>query len=105
MSVGADQGSVLTLAERSSTIFPGKKPFGLLRVLGGRNTNCWNNSTSDFGLQVSHIPSRIWAEMHTMPLDQISTKTPIRGRYCLDDSCLKLEHVKDFSVLDVSLGW
>lgn len=66
-------------------------------ALGGRNSACWNNSTDDFGLQVSNIPAIIWSELHTMPLDVQSDFVPIRGRYCLDDSCLRIEDDFGFS--------
>jgi hypothetical protein len=59
-------------------------------TLGSRRSGCWNNATSDFGLQLSDVPARIWAEYRLLPLDSTSPPLPIRGHYCLDDSCLKV---------------
>ena len=52
---------------------------------------CWDNSTSDFGLQVSTVPARIWDERRQLPLDSETPLVPLRGRFCLDDSCLKFK--------------
>jgi hypothetical protein len=54
---------------------------------------CWSE-------QVSSQPSIFWLERHKMPLAIDSPFTPIRGRVCLDDSCLRLEDAEDMSVAD-----
>lgn len=41
--------------------------------------------------QVSAFSSRFWSERHRLPLATESPFEPIRGRFCLDDSCLRLE--------------
>ena len=79
-----------TLAQRGGTILKGQEPLGFDRIFGHRNIACWDNSTDDFGLQTSEIPSRIWDEHHDLPFDQSSPLVPIRGRYCGDDACLSL---------------
>ena len=79
-----------TLAQRGGTILKGQQPLGLDRIFGHRNVACWDNSTDDFGLQTSEIPSRIWDELRDLPFDKYSLLVPIRGRYCGDDVCLSL---------------
>lgn len=66
---------------------------------------CFDNSTEDFGLQASEYPAQIWAERHLMPLDEDSSITPIRGRYCLDNSCLNYQDSNNFQVFDKSFDY
>lgn len=66
---------------------------------------CFDNSTDDFGLQSSEYPAQIWAERHLMPLDEDASTAPIRGRYCLDNSCLAYEDSEDFQVFDKSFDY
>ncbi|KAL7542925.1 hypothetical protein ACHAXR_012222, partial [Thalassiosira sp. AJA248-18] len=66
---------------------------------------CFDNSTDDFGLQASGHPSSVWAERHLMPLDEDASTTPIRGRFCLDNSCLTFQDSDDFHVFDKSFDY
>lgn len=66
--------------------------------LGARNSVCWDNSTSDFGLQASSLPSRFWSERHILPLDGDAPILPSRGRFCLDDSCVRVDSSDDLNL-------
>lgn len=66
---------------------------------------CFDNSTDDFGLQSSEYPAQIWAERHLMPLDEDASIMPIRGRFCLDNTCLAFEDSDDFQVFDKSFDY
>ena len=90
----------LSHAERSSTIRSSRKSRGHQLILGARNTACWQNKTTDFALQVNPYPARFWMERHALPLSSTATFKPIRGRYCLDDSCLRLEDAENMTVSD-----
>ena len=90
----------LSHAERSSTIRSSRKSRGHQLILGARNTACWQNATTDFALQVNPYPARFWMERHALPLSSTATFKPIRGRYCLDDSCLRLEDAENMTVSD-----
>tara|TARA_B110000305_G_C19273822_1_gene555858 strand:- start:605 stop:880 length:276 start_codon:yes stop_codon:yes gene_type:complete len=83
----------------------GRKGEGNEFILGARNSACWNNGTSDFGLQASELPARIWAERHLLPLSQEAEFAPIRGRYCLDDTCMKFDDQDDLSVTDTNFDY
>jgi hypothetical protein len=61
---------------------------------------CFDNATDDFGLQSSEFPAEFWSERHLMPLDIDATIQPTRGKYCLEDSCLKLEDANNVEVYD-----
>ena len=89
-------------AERHSTAGHGqrRKSEAPGLVLGARNAGCFANRTDDMGLQLSDVPGRFWQERHLLPLDETSPFTPHRGRYCLDDSCLRLEDADDVTVAD-----
>ncbi|CAM9426180.1 unnamed protein product, partial [Ectocarpus fasciculatus] len=89
-------------AERTSTLRSGYEPLGSELVLGSRAVACWNNATEDFGLQMSDTPARFWMEAHTMPLSYDSPFAPLRGRYCLDNTCAKLDDANDYRVVDSS---
>ena len=84
--------STLTPSFRQSTHL-GLSSFDRHANVGFRNSACWNNGTDDFGLQMSGIPARIWAELHLMPLDQYSLSIPNRGRYCSDDACMSFQEL------------
>jgi len=90
----------VTHAETTTTLRKGRIPRGHQLVLGARNFGCWSNSSEDFGLQLSDMPARFWMERHRLPLSTKSPFIPLRGRYCLDDSCLRLEDANDLSVPD-----
>ena len=62
--------------------------------------SCFDNSTDDFGLQASKYPAVFWSERHLMPLDSDETIQPMRGKYCLEDSCFKLEDSQNVEVFD-----
>jgi hypothetical protein len=66
---------------------------------------CFDNSTSDFGLQGSKYSAELWAERHLMPLDSDANIHPIRGKFCLDDSCLKMEDTDNYGVVDKSFDY
>ncbi|CAM9134493.1 unnamed protein product, partial [Chrysoparadoxa australica] len=95
----------LSHAERASTKLPWKDPTGHDLVLGARATGCWTNGTEDFGLQMGSTPARFWMEMHSLPLDQSTPFTPLRGRYCLDDRCMRLEDEDDFQSTDYAFDY
>ena len=95
----------LSQAERGSTTRKGREPRGAALVLGARNAVCWSNSTDDFGLQASNLPERFWQERHQLPLATDSPFMPIRGRYCLDDMCMRLEDSEDLSVADYAFDY
>lgn len=66
---------------------------------------CIDNSTDDFGLQVSDFPASVWAERHLMPLDAEADTHPIRGKFCLDVSCLVFDDTDNFEVFDKSFDY
>jgi len=95
----------LSHAQRSTTLLSDREPVGHELVLGARNAACWNNATADFGLQVSDDPARFWMERHLLPLDPESPFTPIRGRYCLDGACMRLEDEADMTMSDYAFDY
>ena len=95
----------LTHAEMWSTKRLGRRARGFDLVLGARNAGCWNNATDDFGLQQSPYPARFWMEKHMLPLSSGSEFFPIRGRYCLDDRCLRLGDANDVTVADYAFDY
>jgi hypothetical protein len=95
----------LSHAEMSTTLRRGRKPQQSQLTLGSRNTACWDNSTTDFGLQASRFPGRFWSEVHLLPLTADSAFTPIRGKYCLDDRCLRLGDEDSLSVTDALFNY
>ena len=50
-------------------------------------------------------PARFWSERYLLPLDTQSLVLPNRGRYCLDDSCLRLEDELNLAVSDRSFAY
>jgi IPT/TIG domain. len=47
---------------------------------------CFDNSTEDFGLQVTKYPSRVWDELRSLPLELVKDPYPFRGRFCINKS-------------------
>eukprot|EP00750_Incisomonas_marina_P013799 INCI17542.1.p1 GENE.INCI17542.1~~INCI17542.1.p1 ORF type:complete len:3776 (-),score=497.18 INCI17542.1:2420-13582(-) len=92
-------------AERSSTIQLGRQPLGNNLVLGARNTACWSNATEDFGLQSSPYPQRFWMELHLLPLSADEAFAATRGRYCLDDSCIRAKDMDNITVSDYAFKY
>ena len=80
-------------------------PYGRSLVFGRRSSGCFDNSTDDFGLQASNVPARFWSERHLLPLEAMSNVVPTRGRFCLDDSCLRLEDAHSLAVSDKSFDY
>src|SRR5690606_9807029 len=53
---------------RRHTIMPGNTESTRPRLgMGARNSACWDNSTTDYGLQLSDLPARVWMEKHLLP--------------------------------------
>lgn len=76
----------------------GKNPLASIQA---RKSGCWRNETEDFGLQLSAHPSRFWMELRQLPLAPGSSfGGPMRGRFCLDDSCVKLADADNVRVED-----
>lgn len=92
-------------SEMTTTLRRGQAPRGGQLTLGSRNTACWDNSTVDFGLQMSRYPARFWSEAHLLPLADDAPFTPLRGRYCLDDACLRLGDEASVSVTDATFDY
>jgi hypothetical protein len=92
-------------AERSSTISLGRTPQGNNLVLGARNTACWSNATEDFGLQTSPYPQRFWMELHLLPLASDASFSASRGRYCLDDACIRAQDMDNITVSDYAFKY
>lgn len=58
----------------------------------GRKSLCFDNSTHDFGLQMSVYPARFWDEWRTLPLDVTpKSSQPNRGRFCLPEECQHID--------------
>lgn len=89
----------LSLAERHTTISLGDQLHGQDDILGGRTSICFDNSTDDFGLQSSPYPARVWDELRLLPLDSNTVvSAPIRGRFCLEESCQYIDARLDFDM-------
>ncbi|KAF0700134.1 Aste57867_9322 [Aphanomyces stellatus] len=85
-------GVTYSHGERGGTVRKGRAAHPSLPSLGSRHAGCWDNSTQDFGLQLSPLPTRFWQELQQMPLsDAMDMFVPIRGRYCMDDACLRVD--------------
>lgn len=67
-------------------------------LIGGRHSFCWDNSTEDYGLQMSSKPSVYWNDVHRLPLDDNAINLPLRGRYCQDDSCMIIQKTFDLNI-------
>jgi hypothetical protein len=93
----------LTLAERPSTKRLNRREGTQELVLGARNTACFNNETQDFGLAMSPYPARFWMEAHLLPLAPGASFMPIRGRFCLDDSCMRIQ--EDMALVDSAFDY
>ena len=94
-----------TQAELVSTKRLGHEDETQELVFGARHTACWDNSTDDFGLMTSPYPLRFWMEAHLMPISSDEPFTPQRGRYCLDDRCLRLLDAEDLVVDDYAFDY
>lgn len=88
----------VTLRRRSSR-------DALQSAVGARRSGCWNNETADFGLQTSSHPSRFWMELRKLPLAPGTVFAPIRGRFCLDDSCVRLADSDNYQVQDEAFDY
>ncbi len=96
----------LSLAEQTVTQRPNRQGEGNQLILGARNTACWDNSTTDFGLHdYRDFPARFWMEAHQLPLSPNAPFVPRRGRYCLDDACVRLADERSLSVSDVAFDY
>ena len=91
---------ILSHAEMQSTIRAKRIAEGLELYLGSRRSGCWSNATNDFGLQVSQYPAQFWSEKHFLPLAMDSPFVATRGRFCLDDSCLRLSDENSYRAYD-----
>ncbi|KAE9224791.1 hypothetical protein PF005_g5786 [Phytophthora fragariae] len=81
----------------------GKDPLASVQA---RKSGCWRNETDDFGLQLSARPSRFWMELRQLPLAPGSSfGAPLRGRFCLDDSCVQLADADNVRVEDASFDY
>ncbi|GMF36546.1 unnamed protein product [Phytophthora fragariaefolia] len=79
---------------------------GRLASIQARKSGCWRNETDDFGLQLSDRPSRFWMELRQLPLTPGSSfGSPLRGRFCLDDSCVKLADADNVRVEDADFDY
>lgn len=96
---------ILSHAERQSTIRAKRIADGLELYLGSRKSGCWANQTDDFGLQSSEYPARFWSERHLLPLSSDAHFNPIRGRFCLDDSCQRLFDADNVLVTDYAFDY
>ncbi|OWZ22617.1 hypothetical protein PHMEG_0002652 [Phytophthora megakarya] len=92
-------------AERPTTLRRqrGNAPQAMIQA---RRSGCWRNETEDFGLQLSSYPSRFWMELRQLPLTPGSSfDTPVRGRFCLDDACVKLADADNLRVEDAHFNY
>ena len=87
-------------AEMASTLRLGRPASAQALGLGARHSACFDNSTSDFGLQSSKFPARFWSEAHRLPLAPDAAMTPLRGQFCLDDTCMRIGDEESMSVSD-----
>ena len=95
----------LSTEEDRSSVRPGRVPIEGVPSFGSRNSGCWSNTTEDLGLQVSSYPSQFWMERHMLPLDAHASFRPLRGRFCLDDSCFRLADYDSMSVADYAFDY
>lgn len=99
-SLYSDMFPIMSHAERPSTLRKNRIAQGQQLFLGARNTGCWSNHTDDFGLQSSSDPVHFWMERHLMPLALDAPFVALRGRYCLDDQCMKLADSNNYEATD-----
>jgi hypothetical protein len=92
-------------AEGPTTLRKKRLRQGHELYLGARNTGCWANATDDLGLQFSEDPHHFWMERHILPYAADSPFVPIRGRYCMDDRCMRLEDTDDYHVDDYAFDY
>jgi len=84
----------------TTTLRSGRQGAGSRLVAGARNSQCFDNSTTDFGIQATQFPARYWQEAHLLPLSPDAEFIPRRGRYCMDDQCARLSDMNDVSASD-----
>lgn len=96
---------ILSHAERQTTLRAKRIADGLQLYLGSRKSGCWSNDTADFGFQASAYPARFWSERHMLPLATDSSFIPSRGRYCLDDSCMRLADESSYLATDYAFDY
>ena len=65
-------------------------------ILGGRASICFDNSTTDFGLQSSPYPARVWDELRQLPLNSELNVSVRRGRFCQEEKCHSSDLDLDF---------
>lgn len=96
---------IMSHGERPSTLRKNRIAQGQKLFLGARNSGCWTNQTDDFGLQGSNQPAHFWMEKHLMPLATDSPFVPLRGRFCLDDQCIRLSDAEDYEASDYAFDY
>jgi len=89
-------------AQLMTSVRPGREPAGgpAASFAGSRSSACFDNSTTDFGLQHTASPARYWDELRSLPLPPDQPFTPLRGRFCLDNRCMRLGDEAEVSVSD-----
>ncbi|KAA0165573.1 hypothetical protein FNF28_03425 [Cafeteria roenbergensis] len=94
-------------AQLGTSVRPGWEPAGSpgIAFAGARNSGCFDNSTTDFGLQHTSMPARLWDELRSLPLPADQPFVPLRGRFCLDDRCVRMADSDDVSVTDASFDY
>ena len=78
---------------------PASEVFAAPRVQEERSSDTVLHNLSypsAFTVVVLLMDPRFWMEMHTKPMSSDSPFEPLRGRYCLDSSCAKLEDANDY---------
>jgi hypothetical protein len=96
---------ILSHAELPSTLRKNRIAQGQQLFLGARNTGCWTNATDDYGLQGSDQPAHFWMERHLLPLSLDSPFYPLRGQFCLDDSCMRLQDEENYQASDYAFDY
>ena len=96
---------IMSHGERPSTLRKNRIAQGQQLFLGARNAGCWTNKTDDFGLQSSDQPYHFWMEKHLLPLSPNSPSIPLRGRFCLDDQCIKLADQSNYQASDYAFDY
>ena len=103
--LSSDLFPIMSHGERPSTLRKNRIAQGQKLFLGARNSGCWTNSSDDYGLQGSSQPSLFWMERHLLPLAVDSPFVPLRGRYCLDDLCVKLADADNYEASDYAFDY
>jgi hypothetical protein len=103
--LSSDLFPTMSHGERPSTLRKNRIAQGQQLFLGARNSGCWTNKTDDYGLQGSSEPSHFWMERHLLPLALDSPFVPLRGRFCLDDQCMKLADRENYEASDYAFDY